>query len=274
MRADMKHPARGGGLVRTGLFVVPALVLCAVSGAAGFVLADVLHRPARTAVSTVPTAGSPELTTRRERAREASSRAPCSTPASLPASHATTLASDLTSTLRGRLQFQHMESQMLEAQLNAVDDFLVGAIHALRLVNPEVVRAMANEWEEDICSGAHKEDIDLMLFARLGTIEADIASTKAMSCALDGRPQEDIVLFSLLRAWNAKGQPKLAPIDAIRSTATDGRTKELLMPPDERRRLQLEQAQKSLEVARMIRSRDVSGAASSPGNRSTTGGER
>ena len=267
MWADVKHRARSGGLLPTEFIVVSALVLCALSCAAGFVLADVLRRPTRAAVSTVPAAGSPELTTSREREREASPRAPCATPLSHPATHATTLAGDLTSTLRGRLKFQRVEGQLLEAQLNAVNDFLVGAVHALRLVEPQVFRAMADEWEDDICSGTHKEDVNLMLFARLGTIEADIASPKALSCALDGRPQEDIVLWSLLRAWNAKGRPNIAPIDAIRSAATDERTRELLMPPEERRRVQLEQAKKDLEVARTMRSREVGGAVPSQRDR-------
>ena len=105
-----------------------------------------------------------------------------------------------------------------------MDDYLIGAVAAIRSTNPAVFPELAGKFSDDICSGRHNKDRDLMLFARFVLLESDVGSTRAISCALEGKRREDPLLWALLRAWISVGRPDLPDVRAIGTIASDERT--------------------------------------------------
>jgi hypothetical protein len=191
----------------------------------------------------VPTVASPRIAARRPDISDA-------TPAS---SSLRESARDILTQLRISLDGRAMPDAVPEARINAMDDYLLGVITALRATNPQAFHALADQFVDEICSGQRKSDLDLLLFARMATLQSDIGSVRALSCSLDGRSKEDPVLWSVLRAWNVAGRPPIPAVASISSWATDGRTQHLLLPPDEAREIERAEANQATEAVRKMR---------------------
>jgi len=174
-----------------------------------------------------------------------------------PARPANEEAHEVLSGIRAIFDQRSSARDPLEASVNRMDDYLIGAVAAIRSTNPAVFSEMAQQFTDDICSKRHSTDRDLMLFSRLVLLESDVGTVRAVSCSLEGRRREDPLLWALLTAWNSVGRPDLPDIRAIGSSTTDDRTKRLLMPPEERLELDRKQAQ---EMPPGARDRDIATA--------------
>jgi hypothetical protein len=122
----------------------------------------------------------------------------------------------------------------VEAQVNQMDDFLMGMASAVALTDPAVFQMMAREFEAEICDGTNNTDLDLMLFSRLSVMQPDVTTPRALNCGLSGRTKEDVVLWSLLDAWHNAGRPTIPAIASIEASAADERTKSRLRVPEMR----------------------------------------
>lgn len=141
------------------------------------------------------------------------------------------------------------DDDVLEGRVNRLNDYFLGMSLTLESLNPAFLAAVADQFADDICSGRHRTDMDLMLFARLALIQPGVSSERALNCAFDGRKAEDTVLWSLLRAWNSTGRPIVPAIDAIAADATDVRTRRLLLPPNEAQDLMRKQIIEASQAA-------------------------
>jgi hypothetical protein len=171
-------------------------------------------------------------------------------PQTMPTRHTIEEAHEVLSGIRAIVDQRSSPQDPLEASVNRMDDYLIGAVAAIRSTNPEVFSELSEQFTDDICSGRHSSDRDLMLFARLVLLQSDVGSVRALSCSLDGKRREDNLLWSLLRAWNSLGRPDLPDIRAIGAIATDERTKRLLLPPEESAERDREALRKSLAATR------------------------
>jgi hypothetical protein len=122
-------------------------------------------------------------------------------------------------------------NQPLEWQVNQMADYLMGMIQAVRAINPEVFVSLRNSLADGICHDGFDSDRDLLLFSRLAVMEASIGSPRAIDCALKRHNKEDVVLWSLLDAWNASGRPPISALSSIQPS--DERTQRRLAPPEE-----------------------------------------
>lgn len=136
----------------------------------------------------------------------------------------------------------------LEAMMNQADGYLRGMVEAARVLDPRAIAALREKFEEGVCTGAMATDRELILYARLITIESGIGTPRGIGCALKAHRQEDIVLWTFLDSWNALGRPAIAGWADIERSATDIRTRERLLSAEDR-------VQKALEFRTVIQSR-------------------
>lgn len=123
----------------------------------------------------------------------------------------------------------------IEPAANEMTPYLIGMVRALRTVDPKVVEALGQEIADDICNRPSTDDVDLMLYSRLMTVDAALGSPRALNCAFTKHATEDVVLWSLLDAWNASGREPLPALGSLARHATDERTTRRFLSPEEQR---------------------------------------
>jgi hypothetical protein len=122
----------------------------------------------------------------------------------------------------------------IEGQANSLDGYLSGMIATIREIEPQVIGQLAEEFSRDICKGS-TTDLDVVIFSKIVLLEPAIGSARAFGCALERRKTEDVVLWSLLDAWDVAGREPLPSISRIEKAAVDDRTRRRLVSPSERR---------------------------------------
>jgi len=127
----------------------------------------------------------------------------------------------------------------LESMTSQMDPYLVGMVQAMKAIDPALVRALADDLADDICRHRERNELDLMLYSKLAILEPALGSSRGLECALEHYEREDVVLWSLLDAWNAGGRAPLAVLPAIERHASDERTRRRLLPIEEQRRARL-----------------------------------
>jgi hypothetical protein len=130
-----------------------------------------------------------------------------------------------------------------EMAANVMTPFLEGMMTSVRAMNPEMVGYLREEFAKDLCSRTQSID-QVMVFSRLVVIEPQLGSRDAFNCLLKTHGKEDVVLWSILDAWNVTGRPAVEGIAHLQS-ATDERTRRRLQPPEA-------QVRDRLNVARHI----------------------
>lgn len=123
----------------------------------------------------------------------------------------------------------------VEAQANSMNLYLQGMVATIRQADPDLLPFLKDELADDLCGDA-ATDLDAMTFASLALIEPSIASGRGLSCAIEKHTKEDAVLWSLLDAWNVSGREPIPQIATIARSATDARTRDRLLPPEERQK--------------------------------------
>ena len=126
-----------------------------------------------------------------------------------------------------------VEGRPVEAQINGMHQYLVGVVETVRAIDPAIFKAMGEQYAHDICSGRNTSDQELMVFARLATLQAEVGSDRALDCSLKLRAKEDIVMWALLDAWNNAGRPPLPALATIERNVADERTRSRLATPKE-----------------------------------------
>jgi len=139
------------------------------------------------------------------------------------------------SDVRARIELRAGLGQPIEAQVNNITDYLRGILVGIRAVDPSVFEALRAEYESALCAVESPTDVEVLVFTKLAVMQPEIASPRALDCALERHETEDIVLWSLLDAWSAGGQIPLSAVAALEQRADDPRTLERLKTPREQR---------------------------------------
>jgi hypothetical protein len=122
-------------------------------------------------------------------------------------------------------QVQVNDTMNIETIGMGMAPFLQGMVAALQAVDPELMGALRESVADRACDHA-QTDIERMFVARVGLASRELASTRAIDCALRDRPQEDVVLWTLLDSWRQVPGRELTPaLAALRDAASDERTK-------------------------------------------------
>jgi hypothetical protein len=122
-----------------------------------------------------------------------------------------------------------------ESQANEISGQLAGIIRSIRTTEPEVLSTLREQLADEACAGRFYSDMSLILFAKMTTFESRLGSPRALGCAFEGRRHEDVVLWSLLDAWNIAGRPDLPAVSEIQQNARDERTRTRLLSRDANR---------------------------------------
>jgi hypothetical protein len=147
-------------------------------------------------------------------------------PAAPPAAEPTISGTRLLGAIRDtavRVARPH-ESLGLEGMANQMDPYLLGMIEMLRVVDRQAIARLRQALSDDTCGDARREELDLVLVAKLILLEPSLASPEALGCALQRHPEENFVLWSLLDAHEVAGRPPVPALAAIRRNAKDERT--------------------------------------------------
>jgi hypothetical protein len=128
---------------------------------------------------------------------------------------------------------QGYETSGVEAAANQAEPYLLGMIHAMRTIDPQLLVGLRDEFAADLCGPSARSGVDLMMYAKAVLMDSSIASSKANNCALKRLDAEDATLWSLLDAWNASGREPLPALADIRRWAVDERTMRRLGSPRE-----------------------------------------
>lgn len=112
-----------------------------------------------------------------------------------------------------------------ESRANEISAPLSGVVRALRTTDPKELGALREQLADEVCAGRFHSDTGLIVLAKMMTFEANLGSARALGCAFEGRRNEDVVLWSLLDAWNVAGRPNLPAVSEIQQTASDERTR-------------------------------------------------
>jgi hypothetical protein len=121
-----------------------------------------------------------------------------------------------------------MEGFGVETAGSVMGPYLRGMMTGLRATNPELVRDMGESLAERTCSHA-QSDIEIMMVAEMVmAAPSELGSAQTFECALQGRKQEDVPLWTMIDAWRASGRPMPPALAQIQDAATDERTKNRL----------------------------------------------
>lgn len=123
----------------------------------------------------------------------------------------------------------------LEQKVNSITPYLAGLIQGLRAADPRVMHQFRDELADKTCR-TDRTDFDLAVFAKLAILQPELGSSRAINCALEGRKQEDYILWSVLDVWNASGRQPVPALASIERTASDERTRRRLLPISEQHR--------------------------------------
>jgi hypothetical protein len=118
----------------------------------------------------------------------------------------------------------------VEAQANAAEPYLIGMIQAIRAIDPNILTALRDVYADELCGSGDIPREQVMTYARAVMFEARLGSARGLECALKQNAREDVVLWSLLDAWNSTGRDPLPILATIGAAATDERTRRRLDP--------------------------------------------
>ena len=124
----------------------------------------------------------------------------------------------------------------VEAQANATEPFMIGMIEAIRAIDPNILTGLRDVYADEMCGKAEQTPAQIMVYAKAVLFEARLGSGRGLECALKRNPQEDVVTWSLLDAWDNAGQEPLPVIATIGASAKDERTLRRLNPEQARAR--------------------------------------
>jgi hypothetical protein len=137
--------------------------------------------------------------------------------------------------VRARIALRAGLRQPIEAQVNNITDYLRGILVGIRATDPSVIGALRAEYEGALCGSNSPSDVEVLVFTKLAVMQPEVASPRALNCAIERRQTEDIVMWSLLDAWSATGQAPLAAVSSLEGRFSDPRTLQRLRTPEELR---------------------------------------
>jgi hypothetical protein len=143
------------------------------------------------------------------------------------AQHRARAASDLINVLRAKVAEAERASPMQETPedaANMVAGYLNGFSAALVRIAPDMVDELASEVERSMCSPTTGA-AEAITLSRLLRDMPELTNPEAIDCVVRDRP-EDIVLWSVLDAWNAAQLPKSEAIARVEAEAKDPRTRQ------------------------------------------------
>jgi hypothetical protein len=110
-----------------------------------------------------------------------------------------------------------------EAAANQVALFLDGFATALIRVAPDLVDEIAADVQSSLCS-TRTSSAELITLSRLLEKMPEFANAEGIDCVLRNHPEEGIVLWEALSAWQISELPKSELIARIEASAQDERT--------------------------------------------------
>lgn len=126
------------------------------------------------------------------------------------------------------LKAKPREALGIESVGSAMAPYLRGMMTGLLATNPELVREMGEALAEQTCSHP-QSDVELMIVSHMVfAAPQQLGKPRTFECALQGRKKEDVLLWTMIDAWRASGQPMPSAIAEMQEVATDDRTKRRL----------------------------------------------
>jgi hypothetical protein len=111
-----------------------------------------------------------------------------------------------------------------EAVANEIFLYQRGLLDGLARTAPDLIEDLAQRIGRTMCDSKAKDN-QLISLARMIQIMPELADEKGLDCIFTNHNKEEIVLWSMLDAWNKTEIPKSAALSQIEQTATDERTR-------------------------------------------------
>ena len=122
-----------------------------------------------------------------------------------------------------------------ERVANASNLYTDGWADAFLTSEPNAYTALATALNAELCSSGHGAVENLLLLRLVGRISRSERSVRiGVDCVLAHTDREGVVLWSALDVWQRGGYGSSEAIDHIRTTFTDSRTTERLLPLSDR----------------------------------------
>jgi hypothetical protein len=118
----------------------------------------------------------------------------------------------------------------IEAEGNSMVPYLEGALAMLRQLDPDLIPIMREQLADDVCKEG-TTDREAMLYAKMVLLDGGLGSPRAFECWFARHQGEDVLLWSMLDAWQSAGREKTPALARLGDSATDQRTKLRLMDP-------------------------------------------
>jgi hypothetical protein len=122
----------------------------------------------------------------------------------------------------------------VEAQANAAEPYMIGMIQAMRAIDPAILTDLRDVYADEMCGKTGPTPVQIMTYAKAVIFEARLGSGRGIECALKRGPQEDVVMWTLLDAWDNSGREQLPILATIAASAKDQRTLRRLAPEQDR----------------------------------------
>ncbi|MGC4070181.1 MAG: hypothetical protein QM784_37085 [Polyangiaceae bacterium] len=152
------------------------------------------------------------------------------------------------------LPTQNSGPQLPEARLPEVspivraqfaEPYVKGLADALRDGDPESLAELASRTTDTLCASEVSENQTILL-AQLGKHLPSVITSKAVDCFLrNAKGKEDMNLWAMLDAWRENGQERLPAIDELERTATDPRTRQRFLSPEQESQQRIEEAEQA-----------------------------
>jgi hypothetical protein len=118
----------------------------------------------------------------------------------------------------------------VEAQANATEPYMIGMIQAIRAIDPNILTGLRDVYADEMCGTSEQTPAQILAYAKAVLFEAQLGSGRGIECALKRNPQENVVTWALLDAWDGSGRDPLPILATIGASAKDERTLRRLNP--------------------------------------------
>ena len=131
----------------------------------------------------------------------------------------------------GLSRMPHMQSA--ESRANMAREYARGIADALRMGRSDLYQALSQDFNDRLCNQTMPDDQTILL-SYFALELPEIVDNKGLECFFGrAKGKEDVPLWYMMDAWRNSGGEKPAALAAIEATATDQRTIQRFMSPEQ-----------------------------------------
>jgi hypothetical protein len=121
-----------------------------------------------------------------------------------------------------------------ESRANQLRPFVHGLAEGIRQTRPDLLKALAEDFNERLCQDGGMSDDKTILLSYLATHLPEMVDNRGLDCFFTrANGKEDASLWHMLDAWRGTGLPKTAALARVQASASDQRTIRRFMTPEE-----------------------------------------